>query len=190
MGSKAYVGFGLGAIQCGLLLHEALRAGSFDRFTVIEVEPALIEAVHSNGNRLAINVATMRDILQIELAGFELLNANDPQDQAAIRRAIREADELATAIPSVAHYDSGGPDSIARLLAENLDPERNQILYTAENHNQAAEVLLGKMERYSPAAHLPRFRALNTVIAKMCGVIAADSVIEGKRLAPMTPGNP
>ena len=62
-------------------------------------------------------------------------------------KRIAEADELATALPSVKYYGTGGAASVVDLLSAGwalraqsptLQPG---ILYTAENHNHAAEIL-------------------------------------------------
>jgi mannitol-1-phosphate 5-dehydrogenase len=59
------------------------------------------------------------------------------------------------------------------------------VLYAAENHNHAAEILSAAL---GPAAAPPGFQALNTVIGKMSGVIADPGEIEAARLAPLAPG--
>ena len=64
----------------------------------------------------------------------------------ALLAAIAEAEEIATAVPSVAFYVSEQPGSIHRLLAEGLCQKVERggpraVIYAAENHNHAAEIL-------------------------------------------------
>ena len=51
------MGFGLGAIQSGLFLHEAARSGNFKRLVVAEVMPDVVQAVRaSNGVSLNLDL--------------------------------------------------------------------------------------------------------------------------------------
>ncbi len=143
---KTYVGFGFGPIQSGLFLYEAQRSGNFARFVVAEVDPALVAAVRGGGGAYTVNIARPDGIDRVRIEGVEVLNPRDDADRAALLSAIAESDELATCLPSVAIYTAGGDSSVAALLAKGLsqrkDPDRPTVLYAAENHNHAAELLI------------------------------------------------
>ena len=49
---RTFVGFGFGAIQAGLFLHEAHRAGRFRRLVVAEVVPEVVAAVRRSGGAM------------------------------------------------------------------------------------------------------------------------------------------
>lgn len=101
---------------------------------------------------------------------------------------------MATAVPSVRHYASDSPGSIHRLLAEGMlrkvqiDGPRG-VIYAAENHNHAAEILEQHVRSLiradAQSAVFDSVRFLNTVIGKMSGVAAP-----GNRLAAITPDSP
>ena len=187
---KTFLGFGLGAVQSGLMLFEALKSGNFDRFIIVEINESLVKAVRKAGNAISINTATESGIIKSSIPGIEILNPSDPKDLPTIKEAIYTADEMATAIPSVEFYDAGGKQSIAYLLTRNLNPEKKQILYAAENNNYAAEILLDKIVKHRGAELTESFQAVNTVIGKMGGVIDDMNTIHQLKLDLITPGNP
>ena len=86
---------------------------------------------------------------RIEIAEVGPLEIEDPGSESDRRRlveAVAEAEEIATAVPSVQFYTSPSPGSIHRLLAEGLRRKAaaqgpRAIVYAAENHNHAAEIL-------------------------------------------------
>jgi mannitol-1-phosphate 5-dehydrogenase len=188
MSAKRFVGFGFGPIQAGLMLYEAAASGSFDSYTVAEVDAALVQAVRGNGDQVSINVAKSDGVSTVRLQGIRLLNPRVQEDRAAIVRAVRDADEMATAIPSVNLYSAGGDASIASLIAEGVDPEKPRIVYTAENNNFAAEILHGELSKKVPAARLSSLQLLNTVVGKMSGVISSAAEMKSLGLAPLVPG--
>ena len=51
---RTFVGFGFGAIQGGLFLHEAFRTGCFRRLVVAEVLPAVVQALRKAGGCFAV----------------------------------------------------------------------------------------------------------------------------------------
>ncbi len=114
MVAKNYVGFGFGPIQTGLMLLEAIEAKTFSSFTIVETDQALVDAVKRNGNRVWLNAAGKSGITHRELSGFRIGNSKDPGDRRIIGEAIRKADEMATAVPSVGSYGTGGDNSIGR----------------------------------------------------------------------------
>jgi len=62
--------------------------------------------------------------------------------------AIGEAEEMATALPSVKFYDLGGEASVAGMLGEGLGRRggKGGVVYAAENHNHAAEILVERIQ--------------------------------------------
>ena len=93
---------------------------------------------------------------------------------------------MATAVPSVDFYDVGDV-SLAHLLARNINPNKPQILYAAENNNYAAELLLERIHRYDTQNRLAQFQPVNTVIGKMGGVISDKQTVADLGLDRMTP---
>lgn len=187
MSTRTFVGFGLGPIQSGLFLYEALRSGNFGRLVVAEIDRALVAAVREGGGRIAINIAHADRIESAEISGVEILNPCEADDREALIAAIASADEIATALPSVAFYDRGGAASAAACLADGFarrDAAKPGIIYTAENDTRAAEHLAETLGAKLPANVQP----LNTVIGKMSGVVAGGSSLREQGLAPMTPG--
>jgi len=185
---KSFLGFGFGPIQSGLMLYEATRSGNFGSYVIAEIDQSLVDAVRENGNAVWVNVATFEGVLHEELRGFCILNPRVSEDRSRIAVAIRDADELATAIPSVDFYGAGGDASVAALLAGNVDGRRDQVLYASENNNYAAETLMGAVSAHSHPERLARLQVLNTVIGKMSGVISDVDAIEQLGLKPMVPG--
>lgn len=193
MNAKTFVGFGFGPIQSALFLYEAFRSGNFSRFVIAEVDAAIVQAVRSAGGGYTINIARPDRIEPATISGVELYNPAVPEDRQQILQAIAESDELATSLPSVAFFDRGGQTSVARTLADGLalrTGRRPTIIYTAENHNHAAELLHESVAEYCPPAALQNVQFLNTVIGKMSGVITDSATIAKLNLAPMTPALP
>ncbi|MFP4053776.1 MAG: hypothetical protein ACLFV7_07930 [Phycisphaerae bacterium] len=186
---KTFVGFGFGPIQSGLFLYEAYLSGNFERFVVAEVDADLVKAVRDAGGRYAVNIARRESIDPFELSGIELLNPRDGQDRAALLSAIVDADELATALPSVDIFDAGGDQSVAALLAEGFaarSEPRPTVIYAAENNNHAAEILSDCIDRHH-GGKVPSLQVLNTVVGKMSGVISDPPTIRRLELVPITP---
>ncbi len=190
MNRKTFVGFGFGPIQSALFLYEAFRSGHFSRFVIAEVDAGIVQAVRSAGGCYTINIALPDRIESATISGVELYNPAVPEGRQQVLQAIAECDELATSRPSVAFFDKGGQTSVARTLAEGLalrPPRRPTIIYTAENHNHAAELLQVSVAKYCLPAALQNVQFLNTVIGKMSGVITDSGTIAKLNLAPMTP---
>lgn len=189
---KSFVGFGFGAIQAGLFLYEAHVSGQFDRFVVAEVMPEVVDAVRKAGGRYCVNVAGAQGIAKKDIDGITILNPGDPSDRAALVAAVADADELATALPSVRFYEAGGAASVVSVLADGLAMRRSRgearrsIVYAAENHNHAAEILeaLLTARLAVPAAALrDSVQCLNTVIGKMSGIVTDEAQIAEQGLA-------
>lgn len=193
MQGKVFVGFGFGPIQSALFLLEAHLSGNFSRYVVAEIDPALVQAVRENGGAYTVNVARKDRIDQVKVTGVELYNPRDPGDRQKIFKAIGEADELATALPSVNFFDTGKEADVAPILAQGLSNRSTRkpaVVYAAENHNHAAEILIEKMAKHAPASGLQGVQVLNTVIGKMSGIIAEAEMIRRIGLATMTPATP
>lgn len=187
MRQRIFTGFGLGPIQSGLFLYEAFRSGNFSRLVVAEIDRALVAAVRDGGGKIAVNIAHANRIESAEISGVEILNPCEAEDRETLVRAIAEADEMATALPSVAFYARGGAASAAACLADGFarrDAAKPGVIYTAENDTRAAEHLAETLGAKLPANVQP----LNTVIGKMSGAVAGGNALREHGLAPMTPG--
>ncbi len=195
-GAHTYVGFGLGAIQSGLFLYEALCSNAFKRLVVAEVVPETVAAVRRAGGNFTVNIAHRDGVEHSRVGPIEIEDPAQTADRQRLIDAIAEAQEIGTAIPSVAYYVSAGPGSLHRVLAQGLRQKAAKggpraVIYTAENHNHAAEILeahvMGEIPAGERDAVRARVRFLNTVIGKMSGVITDPAAIEAQGLVPMTP---
>ncbi len=194
-GSSTYVGFGFGAIQSGLFLYEAFRSGAFGRLVVAEVVPEVVAAVRAAGGYYTVNIAHADSVEAARIGPIQIEDPNQPADRRRLIEAIALAEEIGTAIPSVALYASEGPGSLHRVLADGLLRKARSdgpraVVYTAENHNRAAETLEDQVFSVLPKtlhdAARRRVQFLNTVIGKMSGVITD---LDGlPKLVPVTPG--
>ena len=193
--NRVFAGFGFGAIQAGLFAYEAWRSGHFQRIVVAEVVPALVEAVRRNGGCYALNIATPTGIQSVQIGPVEIYNPRVAEDRVCLIRALAEATEIATALPSVAFYGNGKPGDVLDVLGAALRAKAADtalpaaVIYTAENHNHAAEVLEDAL-RDSVAADLQaaRVQVLNTVIGKMSGVVLDAAQIRDQGLETVAPG--
>jgi mannitol-1-phosphate 5-dehydrogenase len=185
---RRFVGFGFGPIQAGLMLYEAQASRAFDDYAIAEVDGSLVDAVRAAGGAVTVNVAAANGIRQRRLEGIRIGNPAVPADRAMIVAAIREADEMATAIPSVTFYGAGGEASIAAMLADGVAPGRPRVLYASENNNYAAEILHGELLKRAPAGRFRDLSLLDTVIGKMSGVISSAAEMRALGLAPLVPG--
>lgn len=194
--SRTYVGFGFGAIQAGLFLYEAFRSGNFDRLVVAEVLPEVVQAIRQADGYFSLNIAHPDHVEQVDIGPIQIENPAQPADRARLIEALGQAAEIGTAVPSVAYYTSNGPASLHWVLAAGLRQKTAQggspaVVYAAENHNHAAEMLeqavLTEMPQVEQAAVRRRVRFLNTVIGKMSGIVSDPDEISARRLAPITP---
>jgi len=192
-GGKTFVGFGFGPIQSALFLYEAYCSGNFDRYVIAEVDSGLVGAVRAGGGRYSINVAHPDRVEQVVVDGVRLCHPADESDHNELLEAIAVADEMATALPSVRFYDTGDVTSVVKLLADGFrrrDPSKPVIIYAAENHNRAAEILSERLIAHVRADALANTQTLNTVVGKMSGVISDADTIRRLGLAPLTPDTP
>jgi mannitol-1-phosphate 5-dehydrogenase len=191
---KTFVGIGFGPIQSGLFLLEAHASGNVDRLVVAEVLPEIVAAVQKNHGRIRVNIAHQHGIETREIDGVEVYNPADAADATCLVDAIAEADEIATALPSVDFFHRGHP-SPAELLARGMERKLadgrlpRAVVYTAENHNHAAEKLQDAVTAAIRSADRPRLGErvafLNTVIGKMSGVVTDPTQLKSQGLAPL-----
>jgi len=196
--ASTFVGFGFLPIQAGLFLAEAQRSQRFGRLVVAEIQSDLVCAVRRAGGRVGLNVASTDGVAAMHVGPIEMLDPAAPEDRRLLVEAVAEASELATAVPNVNCYAGPGPDSLHRVLADGfaLKDRRNgprAVVYAAENHNHAAEILRDAVaSALPPTAREPalrRVRFLNTVIGKMSGTVTdADAIAPRGDLVEVTPG--
>jgi mannitol-1-phosphate 5-dehydrogenase len=198
-GTRTFVGFGFGAIQSGLFLYEAFHSGAFRRLAVAEVVPEVVTAVQKERGNFCVNIAHRDQVESAHVGPIEIYNPAVESDRLDILAAIVEAEEIATAVPSVAFYTSDKPGSIHRLLADGLCQKVEQggprvVVYAAENHNHAAEILEAAVMDLIPQDQHPavrsRVRFLNTVIGKMSQIVTDPSDIQERNLTPITSNLP
>lgn len=173
-GSRTFVGFGFGPIQAGLFLQEAWRSGAFGRLVVAEIVPDVVAAVRASGGMCTVNVAHRDHVERVELGPVEIVDPDDP----VLVEAIAAAQEIATAVPSVAHYEGLRHPLVAGLRRKTS----RAVVYAAENHNHAAELLEQAVGVYE------NVRFLNTVIGKMSRVVDDAEELRANDLAPVVPG--
>jgi mannitol-1-phosphate 5-dehydrogenase len=197
-GNKTYIGIGFGAIQAGLFLYEACQSGHFGRLVVAEVMPEPVAALRRANGVYTSNIAHPDRIESAPIGPVQIENPAIDPDRERLLEAIAQAEEIGTAVPSVDFYVSPGPGSLHRLLADGLRRKAAQsgppaVIYVAENHNHAAEILEAAVMRAIPANEQAEVRArvqfLNTVIGKMSGVVTDPEQIAAQNLAPVTPGS-
>lgn len=186
---RTFVGFGFGAIQTGLFLHEARQSGNFDRYVISEVVPAVVESVRGNEGACWVNVAHLDRIEKVRLDQIEIYNPNVAGDRARLVDIIAEAEELATALPSVKFYTGGGAASVDVLLAEGFgqSPYKRRVFYCAENNNHAAPILRDLFLKAGGETCADSVRFVDTVIGKMSGIVTDEAQIAEQRLARLTP---
>jgi len=174
-GTRTYVGFGFGAIQAGLFLFEAFRSNAFRRLVVAEVLPGVVAAVRRAEGHFAVNIAHPDRVERARVGPIEIQDPASEPNRARLIETIAEAEEIGTAIPSVAYYVSEGPGSLHRILAEGLRAKAARrgpraVIYAAENHNHAAEILESHVMEEIPEAEWEAVRShvrfLNTVIGR------------------------
>ena len=174
---RTFLGIGMGPIQTGIFIAGAAK-GKFDRIVIAEIDDRLRIPVHKAGT-ISVNIAEADSVRTETYGPVEVYNSNDPEELEKLIEAAAEADELATALPSVNFFKFPAPWLVKGFERQ---PDRVRFIYTAENNNHAAEALqeaLGKK--------FPNTWCLNTVIGKMSGVISADECA-ARGFAPLAPG--
>jgi len=203
MPKHIFTGFGFGPIQAGLFAKEAFESGNFSRIVVSEIDQELVEAVRANKGSYYVNIAKADGIEVQKIDGVELLNPNVPADKQVILDALAQSTEITTCLPSVNFYDRGGANSVAALIADGLKSSKAKaiIIYTAENHNRAAEILEEAIsheltrtgtnfekEEFVKIRGKNQVQFLNTVIGKMSRVVDDSAEIAQLELKAITPG--
>ena len=196
-GRKTFVGFGFGAIQTGLFLWEAQQSGNFGRLVVALPNDEVVAGLRRADGNFCVNVATRTTREICEIRGVEIYDPRVARDRQVLAAAIAEAAEISTALPSVETYEQPAA-SVVELLAEGLRAKLRQnqptrcILYAAENHNHAAEVLRASLARRltqeEDQALMAVFQPLNTVIGKMSRVVRDPAEIQEAGLQPYVDG--
>jgi len=193
--NRTYVGFGFGAIQVGLFLYEAQRTGRFGRLAVAEVLAERVAAVRRAGGCVGLNIAHADYVERARVGPVEVLDTACVGDVERLEALLAEATDIATAVPGVACYGQGGEASLTALLARGLARKAacdgpGAIVYAAENHNRAAEILrdgvLAAVEPQRRDAVRRRVRFVNTVIGKMSGLVTDAAHIREQGLVTMT----
>ena len=148
------------------------------------------------GGCIRSNVAHSDGLRKYEIGPIEILDPSIPGDREILIDALAQAEEIATAVPSVANYTSPGPGSIHRLLAQGLVRKArrhgpNCVTYVAENNNRAAEILEEAVATAIPEdardTVVSRGRFIDTVIGKMSGIIPEPDEIAEWNLSTITP---
>ena len=190
MSEHIFAGFGFGPIQAGLFAKEAFQSGNFRRIVVAEIDQRLVDAVRSNNGTYYVNVAGSNGIDLVRIDGVELFNPTHTRNSAALRAALAEATEITTCLPSVNFFDPDSAKGVAALIAEGLRHRRSDatIVYAAENHNHAAEILEQAVTRRLGTDLPPRVQFLNTVIGKMSQVVNDPREIDERKLTRIAPG--
>jgi len=163
---------------------------------VAEVLADVVKAVRRAGGQFSLNIAHSDHVEISKVGPVEIEDPNSEHDCDCLAQAVAEAEEIATAVPSVQHYVSAGRGSIHHILAEGLRQKAARrgpraIVYAAENHNQAAEILEAQVLDEIPENEHPavrsRVRFLNTVIGKMSGIVSDPKEVQAQGLATVTP---
>ena len=195
---RQFLGLGLGAIQAGLFLYEAQQSGQFSRLAVTSRRAAMVASLRRAAGTIALNIAHADSLEQAQIRGVDSYHsAAGSEDNETIIEAIAQASDIATALRSVEDYSGDTPYSPQQLLAAGLCRKARQdmpkaVIYAAENHNHAAELLEAAVYRCIPAAEQPKVRQyacfVNTVIGKMSGSQAPAAYEASRgRLEPITP---
>ena len=185
MAKHIFTGFGFGPIQGGLFVKEAYESGNFSRIVAAEIDQNIVDAVRANKGSYYVNVAKADGIDVQRIDGVELLNPSNAKDRRILLEVLAQSTEITTCLPSINFYDS-----IAALVADGLKNSKAKatIIYTAENHNRAAEILEETVTKKMGALSHSRVQFLNTVIGKMSRVVDDDDEIEELKLKTITPG--
>ncbi len=195
-GSRTFVGFGFGPIQAGLFLYEAFQSGDFRRLVVAEIQAETVKSVREAGGRFSVNIAHLDRRESAEIGPVEIADPASEPDRQTLIAAIAEAEEIATAVPNVQNYTTADRGSIHRILAEGLRKKMRRglpraLVYAAENHNHAAEILKSQVLAAIPQEEREpveaRVRFLNTVIGKMSGIVSDRREVLEQGLATITP---
>lgn len=194
-GSRTFVGFGFGAIQAGLFALEASRSGRFSRIAIAEVRPDVVNAIRDSRGTYCVNVAFAHGVEAQVASGIEMFNLSLAEDRRELIEAIRDATDIATAVPAVEFYFRDEASDIVSVLGAGLRAKVDAggpraIIYTAENNNRAAEILAELLDKNIGASWRSVAGCLNTVIGKMSGIITDPQQVSECGLATLTKNLP
>ena len=196
-GTRQLVGLGFGAIQSGLFVYEASQSGIYAPPLVVDVREDLVAGLRAAAGHFRVNIARSDRVDVAELGPIGVADSSVAVERPQIVRAIAEADELASALPSVAFYQTAGANSPHLLLAEGLRRRTRPeplIVLCAENHRSAAALLSKAVLDAVPDAEREvvrsRARFVDTVIGKMSGVITDEAELREHHLATITSALP
>jgi mannitol-1-phosphate 5-dehydrogenase len=190
MAEHILTGFGFGPIQGGLFIKEAFQSGNFTRLVIAEIDTRLVDTVKANKGSYYINVAGADGIETLKIDNVELLNPNTTEDKQILLQALAKSTEITTCLPSVNLFETGGDNSVASIIAEALKNRTTKatIIYTAENNNNAAEILEKAVTEKTGALSEESVQFLNTVIGKMSRVVTDPAEIKELKLKTIAPG--
>ena len=196
-GSRRLVGLGFGAIQSGLFVYEAHRTGDYAPPLVVDVRADLVAGLRADAGHFRVNIARADRVDVATLGPVDAVDSTVPEERELAVEAIAGADELASALPSVAFYHTDGPNSPHRLLAEGLRRRSRTnplIVFCAENHRSAPELLETAVLEAVPVKErsdvTTRARYVDTVIGKLSGVITDKAELAQHDLVPITSAIP
>ncbi len=188
-----FVGFGFGAIQGSLFFPEAFSSNSFSRLVVSEIDQHTVDCVRKNKGTYFCNIAESDRVRVERIEGVEIYNPLVSEDRVKLVRAIAEAQEMCTALPSFKLYDAG-EGSVAKIITDGLKLKLDSrelpsaVIYAAENDARAASRLRSACCKYLPNLSEERVVFSETVIAKMCSVVTDPDRIEMELLTPIVDG--
>ena len=184
MPKHIFTGFGFGPIQAGLFAKEAFESGNFSRIVVSEIDQSIVDAVRANKGSYYVNVAKADGIDVLKIDGVELLNPSNAKDRRILLEVLAQSTEITTCLPSINFYGS-----ISALIADGLRNSKAKaiIIYTAENHNRAAEILEEAVSKKIGAISRDKVQFLNTVIGKMSRVVDDSAEIAQLKLKTISP---
>jgi mannitol-1-phosphate 5-dehydrogenase len=193
VGTRRLIGLGFGAIGSGLFVYEASRTGDYAPPLVVDVRADFVAGLRADSGHFRVNIARSDRVDVAEIGPINVADSSVEEERDAVVEAIATADELASALPSVAFYRSGGPNSPQLLLAQGLRRRTRTeplIVFCAENHRSAAalleEAVLEAVPEGERAAVSARARYVDTVIGKMSGVISDEAEMRENGLATIT----
>ncbi|MCP3965365.1 MAG: hypothetical protein GY750_16425 [Lentisphaerae bacterium] len=175
---STFLGIGLGPIQTGIFMAGADHGG-FNRIVIAEVDDDIKNAINNSGGKISINIAAANHVYCETYSNVEVYNPLIDAELEKLINAAAEADEIATALPSVKFFEV-----TAKWLRQGFlrNPAKRRFIYTAENNNHAAEELEKAIGKPFADTYY-----LNTVVGKMNGVADAEEC-EAQNLKQLCPG--
>ena len=163
---------------------------------VAEIDPEIVGGLRAGGNHFMLNIAhsdrSKASGSDRSKSTTRLTPGSDVPDRRRGGGCERSARPFPVSVDTI-----GGEGSIRQVLADGLRMKAVGggppcIVYAAENHNRAAEILEARVrEAVPPESGDDVFRNvcfLNTVIGKMSGLITGSTEMREMNLSPVTPG--